>query len=337
LSGTNTALLALTLGDPSGIGPEVSLAALREESVTRAARIIVIGPASLRPASIPGIEWSGAANLHEELPDGGQVWLSSAAPAAWDMGRAQESAGRAALAALHLGHRLALAGFVDALVTAPVCKQALRLAGENIEGQTELLGRWCDVTDHQMLAIAGDLRVLLLSRHLPLADALALVSGPRVLRHLEILHAGLRALGFEHPRLALAGLNPHAGEAGTLGHEEHEVLEPALRKARALGLDVHGPVSADVVFAQAAGGAFDGVLALYHDQAFIPVKLLGRDRGLTVILGLPYLRLSPAHGTAFDIAGQGIARHEGLQHALLEAARMVAARGMIPVATLQGE
>lgn len=315
-----TPLIALTLGDPAGIGPEICLRVLADRDLRHLARLVVIGPPRLRPESVPVAPVEAVPRFGAELVDGAAVWVAVESEGDWHPGEAQASAGRAALAALRVGHELALAGDVEALVTAPVCKEALHLAGEEVEGQTELLGNWCGTHDHQMLAIAGELRVMLLSRHLPLRGALAAVSEERVLRHLHLLHAGLTELGFGAPRLALAGLNPHAGEGGLLGSEEGEILEPAARQARAAGLDVTGPISPDSVFLQAAAGEFDGVLALYHDQAFIPIKLLGEGSGMTVLVGLPYLRTSPAHGVAFDLVGTGRARSRDLGVTLLRTA-----------------
>lgn len=307
--------IALTLGDPAGIGPEIVRACLGDEALLRRMDLVVAGPGSLRPPAVR--EWSGSA-----LPaDGFRVlWRSTSAEAPWVVGRAQRAGGLAALAALREGHDLAQRGLVDALVTAPVSKEALHLAGERVEGQTELLARWAGASRVEMLAVAGELRVLLLTRHLPLREALAAITAERVFDHLCLLDEGLRRFGLDRPRLALAGLNPHAGENGILGREEIELLEPALLRARAVGIDVTGPVSPDAVFARAAGGAFDAVLALYHDQAFIPIKLLGAKRGLTVLLGMPYLRVSPAHGTGFDIAGRGLADPSNLRFALEQAA-----------------
>ena len=308
-------LLAVTLGDPAGIGPEVTLAALADSAVRAESRALVIGPASLRPESIP--LWNESDDLRALRT---QAWLSTPGPKRYDMGRAQAECGRAALAALRTGVDLALAQRVDALVTAPVSKEALHLAGEKVEGQTELLGRWSGVEDHQMVAIAGNLRVMLLSRHLPLRAALDLITPERVLRHLELLHTTLIGLGFEHPRLALAGINPHAGEGGILGREELELFPEALAKARARGIDVSGPLSPDTVFLAAFRGRYDGVLAHYHDQAFIAAKIVAPDSGLTLIAGLPFLRISPAHGTAFDLAGKGLASAENMRVALRQAA-----------------
>ncbi len=317
-------LLALTLGDPAGIGPEVCLAAARAAAVRASADLLLIGPQSLRPPDIAALGADPAELARAELGVrvsqlGGQAWAASAAPEPWQLGRAQASAGRAALAALRLGAELAQAGRVDALVTAPVSKEALHLAGERVEGQTELLARWSGARECEMLAVADQLRILLLTRHIPLRAALERIGTELVLQRLRLLHRGLVELGWARPHLALAGLNPHAGEAGILGSEEQELLAPAVQRARAEGIDVSDPQPPDTVFLRAARGEFDAVLALYHDQAFIPAKLHAPERGLTLLLGLPYVRVSPAHGTAFDIAGQGRARSENLCAALLQA------------------
>ncbi len=307
-------LVGLSCGDPAGIGPEIALAALADRELAQVARIVVLGPASLRPPAVARLE---ARAVREAWTHG---WIDTAITGPWELGRVQESAGRAALNALRAGHELALDGTFDALVTGPVSKEALHLAGERVEGQTELLGRWCGATRYEMLAIAGDLRVLLLTRHMPLVTAIARITTEGVLDHLRLLDEGLRGFGFERPRLALAGLNPHAGENGLLGREDDELLAPAVRAACAAGIDVTGPVSPDSVFFQGSRGRYDGVLALYHDQAFIPIKLLSADGGITVILGLPYLRISPVHGTAFDLAGTGRASPANLIAALRQAA-----------------
>jgi 4-hydroxythreonine-4-phosphate dehydrogenase len=312
--------LALTVGDPAGIGPEVVLAALADPALRRAARLLVIGPRSLRPSAVPLVEIGEV----ERAPD--LAWLASSAPERWEMGRVQSACGAAALAALRAGHELALARRVDGLVTAPVSKEALFAAGEICEGQTELLGRWSGIERFEMVAVAGALRVMLLTRHMPLRAALDLITTERVLDHLSLFDEALRAWGLERPRLALAGLNPHAGENGLLGSEDGEILAPAVAAARRRGLDVSGPHSPDAVFIAARDGRFDGVLALYHDQALIPVKLAAGGEGLTVIAGLPYLRVSPAHGTAFDIAGKGLASPRNLIVALLQAAAWAGAR-----------
>lgn len=308
-------LLALTAGDPAGIGPEVVCAALRDEKVARSTRLVVLGPASLRPSDVRPFKLEEDTNSIERT-----VWIDTGEHGGWTIGSAQRSAGASALASLRLGHELALAQRVDALVTAPVSKEALHLAGEKVEGQTELLGRWCGVTRFEMMALAGKLCVMLLTRHMPLKRALELVTTASVLDRLLLLDESLKRFGVARPKLALAGLNPHAGEGGILGSEDSEILAPAVARAREQGVDVTGPVSPDTVFLSASRGTFDGVLALYHDQAFIPIKLLAEDGGVTVIAGLPYLRVSPVHGTAFDIAGKGTASPANLIGALQRAA-----------------
>lgn len=312
---TERPLLALTIGDPAGIGPEIARAALDDAALAREVRLVAIGPGSLRPSRVPLVE-AGADLARGEA----HAWIDVGEHGGWTMGAVQLSAGRAALAALRAGHELALARRVDALVTGPVSKEALHLAGERVEGQTELLGRWCGVERFEMMALAGRLCVMLVTRHLPLRRALDLVTTERVFDRLELFDASLRRFGHARPRLALAGLNPHAGEHGLLGAEDDAILAPAVARARDAGLDVTGPLSPDTVFLAASRGAYDGVLALYHDQAFIPIKLLAADGGVTVIAGLPYLRVSPVHGTAFDIAGQGLADPGNLLGAVRQAA-----------------
>lgn len=306
--------LALTLGDPAGIGPEIvrSVVARLEGAPFD---LCVIGPEAFLPAGLPRIAL-------EEL-DGtpGDVALVTPDPGAVHPGRVQPSGGRAALDALRLGHELSLAGRVDALVTAPVSKEALHLAGERCEGQTELLGRWSGCRRFQMTVVVDGLQVMVLTRHLPLADALREIRTELVVEHLELLHETLSRSGLAAPRIGLAGLNPHAGERGLLGSEELRVLAPAVEAVRARGFDVSDPVSPDALFLDAFE-RFDGVLCLYHDQAFIPLKLLGRDRGVTVLAGLPYPRVSPIHGTAFDLVGTGRASDVNLERALFEAARL---------------
>lgn len=321
LESSERPLLALTVGDPAGIGPEIALAVLHDREIHERVRLVVIGPASLRPDGVPRME--GDTPLAHDVD---VCWLSTAAPETWEMGRVQGACGEAALAALRAGADLASSARVDGLVTGPVNKSALRVAGEDAEGQTELLARWAGVERYEMIGVAGSLRVMLLTRHLPLREAIARLDPEGIVSRLELFRETLQELGVERPRLALAGLNPHAGEGGVLGREEIEVLVPVAERMRAEGLDVAGPVSPDTVFLAASRGQYDGVLALYHDQAFIPLKLLSAERGVTLIAGLPYLRVSPVHGTAFDIAGRGIASPENLRQALLQASAWARSR-----------
>lgn len=285
------------------------------------ADLMVFGPPSARPEGVP---------LHrgswESCPDGDAWWVATYDPGDHAMGKAGAACGQAALAALEEVHGAAQAGRVGAVVTGPVSKTALHLAGTAVEGQTELFQRWCGVDRVLMVALAGPLRVGLVTRHMSLRDALDALDGPLVTDHLGLLADFLKTRGLTRPRIGLAGLNPHAGEGGRLGNEEEDFLALAVEEARARGIDAHGPVSPDSIFRQAMDGRFDGVLALYHDQAFIPVKLVGGIRAVTVLAGLPYLRFSPVHGTAFDIAGKGLASPDNLRETLILAASWARSR-----------
>ncbi len=290
-------ILALTSGDPAGIGPEIVPQAL--DAVRGRARVLVTGPASVRPEGVPLV--AGPTCLSSSEPFG---WLDTGGPGSWRLGEVQASCGAAAVAALRAGHELALSGAVDGLVTGPVNKAALHAAGTRVEGQTELLSQWCEVERAEMIGLAGDLRVMLATRHMPLREAIDRITVEHIVDRLLFLDEALRFLGNADPSLALAGLNPHAGEGGLLGSEDGEILAPAAEAARGRGVQVVGPISPDSVFAEGVEGLHTGILALYHDQAFIPLKLMAGGRGVTFIAGLPYGRFSPMHGTAFDIVGQ---------------------------------
>jgi 4-hydroxythreonine-4-phosphate dehydrogenase len=309
------ARIALTVGDPAGIGPELVQALLDDDALARAVQLVVVGPEDLKPEGVGS--WQGTDSPDSTI----HLWCSTPGSGRVTMGRAQADCGRTALAALRRGAGMAQAGEVEALVTAPVCKEALHLAGEEVEGQTELLGRWAGASQCEMVAMAGNLRVMLLSRHMPLAAALKEVRRATIVERLRLFDSTLRAEGIPAPRLAVAGLNPHAGEGGLFGSEEIDEIAPAVAEACALGLSVQGPISPDRVFLEGSRGHWDGVLALYHDQGFIPLKLLSEGSGVTLLAGLPYRRLSPVHGTAFDIAGEGRADPTNLRVAVVMAAR----------------
>ena len=308
----------ITSGDPGGIGPELVLRALADPGTGGLADFTAIGaPACFQRA---------AAALGLPLPrihpaDPPETGADEVA-----LGRPSAAGGRAAVAAVREAARLMAAGDGDALVTAPVSKEALRLAGYPWPGQTEMLADLCAARDLRVLLMAGPLRVVHVSAHRSLRDAIDAVTGASVLRTIELADdIGRRLLG-RPARIAVAGLNPHAGEHGILGEEDERFIRPAVAQARAQGIDADGPLSADTLFPRAAAGRVDLVVAMYHDQGHIPVKLLGRDEGVAVTLGLPFLRMSPDHGAAFDIAGRGMAR-PGSMTAAIRAA-VAAGRGL---------
>jgi 4-phospho-D-threonate 3-dehydrogenase / 4-phospho-D-erythronate 3-dehydrogenase len=314
----------ITSGDPGGVGPELVLRALADPGISGLAEFLAVGnPADFERAAaaltlpLPGIH---PVDRPGDGPDG--------APSPVPLGRPSAAGGRAAVSAVREAARLVAAGDGDALVTAPVSKEALRLAGYPWPGQTEMLADLCTASDLRVLLMAGPLRVVHVSAHRSLREAIEAVTSASVLRTVELADGiGRRLLGHP-PRIAVAGLNPHAGEHGILGTEDERFIRPAVVRARSRGIDADGPLSADTLFPRAAAGGADLVVAMYHDQGHIPVKLLGRGEGVAVTLGLPFLRMSPDHGAAFDIAGQGVARPGSMTAAIRAAA--AAARGHQP-------
>ena len=286
--------LLITSGDPAGIGPELVHRALADPQLRELAEFTVLG------------QQAGAAVV--------------------PVGRPSAAGGRAAVAAVREAATLLADGTADALVTAPVSKEALRLAGYPWPGQTEMLADLCGASDLRVLLMGGPLRVVHVSAHRTLRQAIGAVTLASVLRTIELGDRfGRRLLG-RPPRIAVAGLNPHAGEHGMLGQEDERFIRPAVDQARSRGIDADGPLSADTLFPRAAAGQADLVVAMYHDQGHIPVKLLGQGEGVAVTLGLPFLRMSPDHGAAFDIAGQGVARLGSMTAAIRAA---VAAAGRL--------
>jgi 4-hydroxythreonine-4-phosphate dehydrogenase len=324
--------LALTIGDPCGIGPEIILKALADDRATSAARILVIGAEShfRFVARELRIRWPFAAVVRAvgpgqsferpvllDLSDGG----ASLVP-----GQVSAIAGRAAVEAIEEAVRLARAGVVDGIVTAPIHKEAIALAGCSDPGHTEMLQRLTGVSRVGMLFWTEDYSVALLSTHMSLIEAIKRVRTKRILDQLLFVEREWGRMLGRPPRVAVAGLNPHSGEGGRFGVEEARYIEPAIAQARAHGLSVTGPVPPDVVFAQAKERMHDLVFALYHDQATIPVKLCYGRRAVNVTLGLPFVRTSVDHGTAMDIAGKGLADEESLVQATCLAAKLSGGR-----------
>ncbi len=289
-------IIGITLGDQAGVGPEVVEMALRSGQIDPGFRYEIVG----RP--LPGVTLG--------LP------TAATARAAWDA--LEEAAARA------LNSELA------AVVTAPVSKANLYEIGFRYAGQTEFFADRCRVENYAMLLTGGSLTVALLSTHLPLREAVGQINGPEIIRVGGLLADFLQLRGLPTPRIAVAGLNPHAGEDGNLGREEIEIIAPATERLRAAhaarGVTFAGPFPPDTVFSQAAAGRWDAVLCMYHDQGLIPLKFHAFHEGVNVTLGLPIIRTSPDHGTAFELAGQGRARPDSMIAALRLAAELVRQR-----------
>lgn len=281
-------VIGLTSGDPAGIGPEVIRAALASNQLPEHVTYQVVGP-------IEG---------HER-------------------GQPTEAGARAAVEALESAAASLLSGEWDAVVTGPVSKQALHRVGYPFPGQTEFFAARAGREDYAMCLTGGGLTVALVTAHVPTADVAGLLCTAEIVRVGRLLEAFLKCTGHAAPRIAVAGFNPHAGEGGDIGREEIDIIAPAVAELARSG-NFSGPYPPDTVFHRAVGGTFDGVLCMYHDQGLIPLKLLAFDSGVNVTLGLPFVRTSPDHGTAFDIAGKNLARPDSMIAAIRLAARMIA-------------
>lgn len=316
--------LAITMGDINGIGPEVLAQALttREDSDPA---MLVIGD----------VDVLSAEGLIVDRVNDGSAWDSTSSPVAvWDAdhrapartpGVLSAEAGRCAMEWTRAAVELALAGTVDGIVTGPINKDGIRLAGYDCMGHTDFIADLVGAPKYRMSLFAGGMRAVHVSAHVPLAEAVLLVTRERVSESIRIAHDGLKRLGIERGRVAVAGLNPHAGENGMLGSEDGEVIVPAIADCRNEGIDCTGPHAPDAVFRHMQEGRYDVVVAMYHDQGHVPVKLAAMDEAVNVTLGLPIVRTSVGHGTAYDIAGTGAARPHSLLAAIEVAATLASA------------
>ncbi|MCX5970832.1 MAG: 4-hydroxythreonine-4-phosphate dehydrogenase PdxA [Coprothermobacterota bacterium] len=319
-------LVAVTLGDPAGIGPEIVLQACSKTDLFQFCRPLAVGDTTFLAKAEQSYRTGTSLHCVSRPEDGlfrpGSIdVLALESPHAKGIrqGEIQAEAGRCAYQAIVKATELALAGQIQAIATAPIHKEAIRMAGIPFIGHTEMLGFLTATPDPLTLFQTGTLRVFFLSRHLSLLQACALVERERLIIAIQRSWRGLASLGVEERRLAVAALNPHGGEHGLFGDEEEREIEPAIRHCRSLGIDVSGPIPADAVFHQALDGRYDAVLALYHDQGHIAAKTLDFRRTVSLTLGLPFLRTSVDHGTAFDIAGRGLADDLSMTEAISRA------------------
>lgn len=322
--------LAITMGDAAGIGPELILK-LYAQGLPHPAVVYGDAGALQRTCNHLGLEQSLRIEALETPGPGSRQGIIGvlnrwqALPQDLPMGRVDARAGRGAYE--YLCHAIddALDGRVRALVTAPLNKLAMQAAGLDFPGHTEILAARTGTTDFAMMLANSELRIILATIHIPLAAVPGSLSAESQWRIITLAHRACRSEGIAHPRIAVAGLNPHAGEGGRFGDEETRHILPAIQRAQAQGLAVSGPWPGDTVFMRARRGEFDIVVAQYHDQGLIPVKYLGLEEGVNITVGLPFVRTSVDHGTAFDIAGQGIADAASLRAAVQMALRMSAA------------
>lgn len=337
----NRAILGITMGDPAGIGPEISVRALSHKDIYDACRPLIIGDAGVmaKAAGIidPEIVVRPVANVGEAIFEHGFIDvldLNNVDKSRLEYGKLSAMAGNAAFEAVKKAIELAVDREIDATVTCPINKEAINMAGHHFSGHTEIYAQLTDTRDYSMMLADGNLRVVHVSTHVALREACDAIKKERVMKVIRLAHDACRMIGIREPKVGVAGLNPHAGENGLFGREELDEIMPAIRQAAAQGIKVEGPIPPDSIFSRAIAGAFDIVVAMYHDQGHIPLKVSGfswnkesgrwdTGNGVNITLGLPIIRTSVDHGTAFDKAGLGIASESSLLSAIDYAIKLV--------------
>ncbi|MGV0877607.1 4-hydroxythreonine-4-phosphate dehydrogenase PdxA [Martelella sp. FLE1502] len=317
--------IVITMGDPSGVGAEVTVKALaaRDTALRRQVRVIGDRSTVARAAAVCGIDLPVVAP--DEAGDGIRVDHVAVDGLPQKFGVLSPACGEASYRYIARAVDLAMGGEAASIVTAPINKEALNAAGHHYDGHTGMLAHLTGSTSSWMLLASERLNVVHVSTHVSLRDAIGRATMERVLETIRTGHKHMKRMGLEAPRIAVAGINPHCGENGLFGREDDEAIAPAVAAAKAEGINVEGPISADTVYHRAYNGAFDLVVAQYHDQGHIPIKLVAFDTAVNVSLGLSIDRCSVDHGTAFDIAGTGKANHVNMLAALDYAAKMAAA------------
>ncbi|MGG4397379.1 4-hydroxythreonine-4-phosphate dehydrogenase PdxA [Paenibacillus thiaminolyticus] len=324
-------IVGITMGDAAGVGPEIILKSLRHKEMYAISNPVVIGDRKILERARQFVN-SGLAIESIAADELGQTDFRHGTihmldldllPADLPLGQVSAAAGHAAFSYLETAIELAARHSIDAICTAPLNKEALHKGGHHYPGHTEILADLTGTTDFSMMLSAPKLKVIHVTTHVGLIDAVRLITPERVYHVIKLAHDTLRKAGVAAPKIAVCGINPHAGENGLFGYgEEEEKVIPAVEKAQAEGIQVAGPLPADTLFFRAVRGDFDIVVAMYHDQGHGPVKVLGLDAGVNITVGLPIIRTSVDHGTAFDIAGTGAADEKSLMEAIRQAAEL---------------
>ncbi|MFC2133979.1 4-hydroxythreonine-4-phosphate dehydrogenase PdxA [Bacteroidota bacterium] len=333
-------IIGITIGDPAGIGPEISVMALSRKEVYNYCRPILLGDADviinaskltnsdLRIKVIEDLSNTKYENGTIDVIDFNNVNKDKL-----ELGKVSAPAGKAAFEYIHDAIQLAMNGKIDAVVTGPINKESLNLAGYKYSGHTEIFAQYTNTKKYAMLLVDEDLRIIHVSTHVSLRDACGMVKKERILEVIELLNTACLQFGIENPRIGVASLNPHASDGGLFGDEEENEIIPAISEAFNKGYNVTGPFPPDTLFPKAKAGSFDGCVAMYHDQGHIPFKLSGFEwdkdtekmksvKGINVTLGLPIIRTSVDHGTAFEIAGKGIASPDAMLMAIKYASQL---------------
>lgn len=331
--------IVITMGDSAGVGPEVIVKALSLPDTYKICQPIVIGDAKVLASVLQfskGVCPKGELRLNPikdirkarfnygviDLFDLGNIDIDKLKP-----GRVDPMCGKATFEYIKKGSEIVKNGGAEGMVTAPLCKKSMEDAGFSYPGHTELLAELTGTKDFAMMLVGGNLRVVLVTRHLPLKEVASSLSKQKVLLAIRLGVEAMKALGIDSPKVGVCALNPHAGEWGVLGKEEIETIIPAIEEARKEGIAINGPLPSDKGFYDTAGGRYDLAIAMYHDQGQVPVKLLSYTKSVNVTLGLPFVRTSPCHGTGFDIAGQNKANPQSFIEAIKLATKLIEKKG----------
>lgn len=321
-------IIGITMGDPAGVGPEVSVKAAADQEVQKAARCVIIGESkalsyAIKISKLPGI----ALNPIDKIEDAkftrntiDVIDLKNVDISKLKMGTLSALNGKASVQYIDKAIKLAKDGKIDAIATGPINKEAVHKAGFKFDGHTEILAKQTKSKKYGMMFVSDSLWMILVTTHIPLKDVSKSLNKRNVLEKIKMANEILLKVRGRKPRIGVAGLNPHAGEGGIFGKEEIKIIKPAVDEAKKLGIDVKGPISPDAIFNLANAGMFDIVVAMYHDQGLIPLKLLSFNKSVNVTVGLPIVRTSVDHGTGFDIAGKGWANPQSMILAIKVAA-----------------
>jgi 4-hydroxythreonine-4-phosphate dehydrogenase len=333
-------VIAITMGDPASIGPEIAVKALKDKKIYEICRPLIAGDAGVFEKIITELGLDVKVNRIDKPADAGFAFgtidivdLKNVDTSKLEYGKIDAMCGEASFRSVEKVIQLALAGEVDATVTGPINKKSINEAGHHFAGHTEIYAHYTNTKKYAMLLVEDHINVIHVSTHVSLRQACDLVKKDRILEVIELLRNGLTSLGKTNLKIGVAGLNPHAGDSGLFGTEDDQEILPAVEEARSRGYDVEGPVPPDTLFAKAATGAYGGVVAMYHDQGHIPFKLAGFKwnaakqqmesvKGVNITLGLPIIRTSVDHGTAFEIAGKGIASPDAMILAIESAVQL---------------
>ena len=328
--------IGITMGDPTGIGPEIIVKALSMEEPFQACRPIVFGDQEVLSRAIEIQSLSTTLEITEKIPEdgylSGKIFLlpiSRLDITSLRFGQPDRACGEAMVRYIEEAVKWATRGALDAITTCPINKQAINAAGYSFPGHTELLGHLTQASPVAMMFLGSKWKIVLVTTHLPLKDVSRWITASRILSTLRLTDEGMKKyFAIAHPKMAVLGLNPHCGEGGLLGEEEKREVLPAIAEAKSLGMDVEGPFPADSFFSLSGRTVFDAVISMYHDQGLIPIKMLDFNEAVNFTLGLPFIRTSVDHGTAYDLAGKGLADPTNLVKAVLAAANLSKLRRM---------